>query len=227
MHVMERGGFVMWPLLILSILTVTFSIERFFFWQSINGRGRSQRFRRLIEALRENRRDTLRALVDKDTSPYGIVASEMMEHGASDAVAVAAVEAQRPRIDRFMGLLSTTITVAPMLGILGTVTGIIKSFKLLGGEGTMIDPRELSGGIGEALVATASGLIVAILAVFPYMAFRAQIDRAMGKLESVIASAKTGLKPQSESRLEDSSVKSPKLGEAEVNQLLALLERES
>lgn len=195
MHVMERGGFVMWPLLVLSVLTVTFTIERTFFWHSVNGRGYSQRFRRLIEALRENRRDVLKALLDRDSTPYGMVASEMLEHGASEAVAVAAVEAQRPRIERFMSVLSTTITVAPMLGILGTVTGIIKSFQLLGGESSMIDPRELSGGIGEALVATASGLIVAITAVFPYMAFRAQIERAMGKLDGVIASAKTGLRP--------------------------------
>jgi biopolymer transport protein ExbB len=107
-------------------------------------------------------------------------------------VAVEAVEAQRPRFDRFMVTLSTIITAAPLLGILGTVFGIIQSFNLLGEQTTLTDPRAVSVGIAEALLTTALGLIVALLTLFPYMIFRGQVDRAMGRLESVIAAAQQG-----------------------------------
>jgi biopolymer transport protein ExbB len=77
-------------------------------------------------------------------------------------------------MDRFMASLSTIITAAPMLGILGTVTGIITSFDLLSGGQAMVDPRAVSGGISEALVATASGLVVALISLFPFMGYGAQ-----------------------------------------------------
>ena len=70
-----------------------------------------------------------------------------------------------------------------MLGILGTVVGIIQSFELLGGDATITDPSQVSGGIAEALISTATGLVVALLALFPYMLFRSRQDRALGRLE--------------------------------------------
>jgi biopolymer transport protein ExbB len=88
--------------------------------------------------------------------------------------------------------MSAIITGAPMFGILGTVLGIIDSFGVLGGEDTLADPRLVSNGISEALIATATGLVVALITLFPYMAFKAQSDRAMGRLEALIAAAKTG-----------------------------------
>jgi biopolymer transport protein ExbB len=82
-----------------------------------------------------------------------------------------------------------------MLGILGTVTGIIQSFELLGGARTIVDPRDVSGGIAEALITTAAGLIIALGALFPYMAFKAQADRALGRFEAIVTAAKQGLGP--------------------------------
>jgi biopolymer transport protein ExbB len=91
-----------------------------------------------------------------------------------------------------MVTLSTIITAAPLLGILGTVIGIIRSFNLLGVEDVMTDPRAVSVGIAQALITTALGLVVALVTLFPYMIFRAQSERAVGRLESVIASAQLG-----------------------------------
>ncbi len=90
-------------------------------------------------------------------------------------------------------MLSTIVTAAPMLGILGTVIGIIQSFELLGGDATITDPNQVSGGIAEALITTATGLVVALLALFPYMLFRGRQDRAIGRLESLATSAIAGL----------------------------------
>lgn len=195
---MERGGPVMWPLLLLSTISVTLSVERFWFWWRANAGGGRDRLRAILAALRQGDTPGVLALSKDDPSPYAQVATDLARDGVDDAVAIAAVEMQRPRMDRFMNMMSTIITAAPMLGILGTVSGIIRSFELLGGKDTLSDPRLVSGGIAEALVATAAGLVVALITLFPYMYFRAQSDKALGRLESVIASAKLGATARTE-----------------------------
>ena len=134
---------------------------------------------------------------EKDASPYGAVAKSLLDIGASDAVAMEAVESQRPRIDRFMVALSTIITAAPLLGILGTVLGIIQSFRLLGDQAVLTDPSDVAGGIAAALLTTALGLIIALVTLFPYMLFKGWSTRALGRLEALIAAAQQGLPTES------------------------------
>ena len=86
-----------------------------------------------------------------------LLQGQLLDEGPSDAVAMEAVELQRPRIDRFMVALSTIITAAPLLGILGTVLGIIQSFRLLGEQSVLTDPSDVAGGIAAALLTTALG----------------------------------------------------------------------
>ena len=89
--------------------------------------------------------------------------------------------------------LSTTITAAPLIGILGTVIGIIRSFNQLGGDdGGINDPSVVSHGIAEALLTTAVGLVVALMTLFPYMVFKGQADRALGRVETIVAAAQQG-----------------------------------
>ena len=147
----------------------------------------------LILAIDTATSETCVALLRGDRSPYAEVARGLMDHGTSDAVAVESVEAQRPRLDRFMVTLSTIITAAPLLGILGTVVGIIQSFRLLSQDTMLSDPREVAGGIATALLTTALGLVVALLTLFPYMLFRSHAGRAIGRMESLIAAAQQGL----------------------------------
>jgi biopolymer transport protein ExbB len=66
---------------------------------------------------------------------------------------------------------------------------------VLGGTRALVDPRDVSAGIGEALITTAGGLIVALATLFPYMIFRAQADRALGRFEAIVSAAKQGLGP--------------------------------
>jgi biopolymer transport protein ExbB len=188
----QRGGYVMVPLLVLSIVSVALIVERAWFWLSVHGRRGSDRVQALNQALRLGDGGALRVLIRRDRTPYGQVARRMLEQGASDAVALEAVQQERPRLDRFMVTLSTIITAAPLLGILGTVVGIIRSFNLLGQQQTLEDPRVISTGIAEALLTTALGLVVALVTLFPYMVFRGQSARATGHLESVIAAAQEG-----------------------------------
>ncbi|MEM7229816.1 MAG: MotA/TolQ/ExbB proton channel family protein [Planctomycetota bacterium] len=188
----ERGGYVMIPLLVLSIISLSIIVERLWFWLSTHGPGRIRQLASLNDAFREGDSSAARVIATSDRSPYGALAQRLIERGATDAVAIEMVEAQRPRFDRFMVTMSTIITAAPLLGILGTVIGIIQSFRLLGTQDVLTDPRDVAGGIAAALLTTALGLIVAIFTLFPYMAFKTQVDRAIGRMESVIAAAQQG-----------------------------------
>lgn len=188
----ERGGYIMFPLLALSVISLSLILERAIFWVLLHRRKRLRSLYELNRALRAGKFDSARQIALLDDSPYAQVARSLLEHGASDAVAVDAVQAHRPRLERFMVSLSTIITAAPLLGILGTVIGIIQSFKLLGTQATLNDPKDVAAGIAAALLTTALGLIVALVTLFPYMIYRGQVDRALGRLESVIASAQQG-----------------------------------
>ena len=187
--IMHKGGLVMWPLLSLSIVSLAVSFERAVFWARQNGPAGKRGFASMMDAMRRGDATRAGALADTSDTVYARVARALLRDGATDAVGVGSVETERIRIDRFMATLSTIITAAPMLGILGTVTGIITSFDLLSGGEAMVDPRAVSGGISEALVATASGLVVALLALFPYMAFGAMRENTLGRLETLISVA--------------------------------------
>ncbi|MCH2142375.1 MAG: MotA/TolQ/ExbB proton channel family protein [Phycisphaerales bacterium] len=189
---LTRGGYVMIPLLALSVVTIALIVERLIFWIAVNGKTSLRRLGRLNQALRTGDGALVQGLVSDDQTPYGCVARRLVEEGANDAVALEVVEDQRGRLDRYLVTMSTIITAAPLLGILGTVIGIIQSFELLGGQSTLTDPTEVAGGIAAALLTTAFGLIVALVTLFPYMSFRGQSNRAMGRLEALVAAAQEG-----------------------------------
>ncbi len=91
------------------------------------------------------------------------------------------------RMQKFMGGLDTMITIAPLMGILGTVIGIISSFDMLGTSG-IENPQAVTGGIAQALITTATGLSIAIITVFPYNYFNSRIKRAAGIMEKYATS---------------------------------------
>jgi biopolymer transport protein ExbB len=189
----DRGGWVMWPLLIMSVAALTLLFERGLFWCRMHGPRSRPRVERLIELLRNGRADEVRGLIEADTSVYADVARQLLAHGTSEAAVIGAVESQKSRLFRFMPTLGTIITAAPMLGILGTVTGIISSFEGLSGIEGSAKPTEVGAGIAEALLTTVAGLVIAVVTLFPYNAFRAQIDLAYGRVDVLIASARAGL----------------------------------
>lgn len=189
LSLMRSGGFVMWPLLALSLIAVTLIVERCWFWLRTNGPARQRFISELGALLRRGDLDMARRMSASDKGVYGAAVRLLLSEGVSDAAVIEAVESQRSRLERFMPTLSTIITAAPMLGILGTVVGIITSFQVLSDQATVTDPRLVSEGIAQALVSTAAGLVVAIVVLLPYNAFRAQTDRTLGRLESLIAAA--------------------------------------
>ena len=191
----ERGGFVMWPLLIVSVISVAVTLERLWFWGRLNSGRETARIRKLLRALRNGDRTRAEECLEEPGGVYDQLARKMLEEGPDDAIALESIEDLRSVTERFSGVLSTIVTASPMLGILGTVTGIIQSFELLGGARTIVDPRDVSGGIAEALITTAAGLIIALGTLFPYMIFKTQSDRALGRFEAIVTAAKQGLGP--------------------------------
>jgi biopolymer transport protein ExbB len=186
--IMSRGGWVMWPLLVMSLIAMTLMVERAWFWAHTNSPRRLRLVRRLSRLLRQGDAAAIRAALARDDSVYGRVVNLLLDEAPSEAVATEAIESQRPRLERFMPTLSTIITAAPMLGILGTVTGIIASFQIMSAA-TVTDPQAVGAGIAEALLTTAAGLVVALVVLLPYNVFRAQIDRTMGRIETLLAAA--------------------------------------
>lgn len=188
-YLMDRGGWVMWPLLILACTAMALMVERTWFWLRTNPPGRLYRLDQITNLLRHRQTGEARSLAEDDRSVYGRAAVKLMRQRVNSAVAADAIESQRRHLERFMPTLSTIITAAPLLGILGTVTGLIQSFNLLAEESGVTDPRAVSPAIGEALLTTAVGLAISIVVLFPYNAFRAQVDRTLSRLEVLIASA--------------------------------------
>jgi biopolymer transport protein ExbB len=81
-------------------------------------------------------------------------------------------------------VLETIVTAAPLLGLLGTIIGMIRAFRLFGAEG-LVDPRGVTGGVAEALVATAAGLLIAIVALLAFNYFSQRLAQVMDELEQL------------------------------------------
>jgi biopolymer transport protein ExbB len=103
------------------------------------------------------------------------------DHGLKESMEVAAAD-EIARMKRGLPVLDTIITMAPLLGILGTVIGIIGSFDLLGRSGIQ-DPKAVTGGIAQALITTATGLAVALVTLVPFNYFVARVQQATKILE--------------------------------------------
>jgi len=181
-----NGGPVMWPLLLCSIAVGTVIIERAMFWIDLT----RKRNRKLMDEVLSLAETGHWALIKEKTAGcedhvirllvVGIV------HRDYDMGKAMEAEGDRmfQRMSRFMPVLDTMITIAPLLGILGTVLGIISSFKMLGsGSGGMADPKLVTGGIAQALITTAAGLAISIIAVVPYNFFNTKISRAVHVME--------------------------------------------
>lgn len=191
-ELMERGGVVMWPLLALSVIAVTLILERTWFYLATNGPARRERVYQLGKLLRAGRFDEAKKDAQRDRSVYGNAVTQLLDEAPTESAAVDAVEAQRGRLERFLPMLSTIITAAPMLGILGTVIGIIGAFNELSGNRADLNLSDLGGDIGQALITTAAGITVALLTLLPYNLFRAQAERSLSRLESLVAAAMSG-----------------------------------
>lgn len=176
----------MWPLLLSSLISLTIIIERALFWM---GKKRQKEDRVIDEILRLTEAGDFEkagALTEGPNGAYVRVLKEGLkgrEYGLRESLEIAA-QTEIDRMKRGMTALDTIITLAPLLGILGTVLGIIESFDVLGEMG-IDNPRAVTGGIAQALITTAAGLFVAIMTLIPFNLFINRVEEATGYLEKV------------------------------------------
>ena len=188
-HIFDKGGPVMYPLLACSILALGVVIERAIFWLKLAIKSQPSLVDEILELSRQGDWESIRNKT-VDTKDYiikilvsGILHKEFSMIKAMESAAADEIKHMR----RFMGVLDTMITVAPLLGIFGTVLGIISSFEVLGSAG-IEHPQEVTAGIAQALITTAAGLGIAILSVFPYNYFNSRVENAAVLIEKYATS---------------------------------------
>ena len=176
-----KGGIVMVPLLVSSVVALTVVIERAWFWWKQGGVADAERV--LDLAARGEWDEAARAGAASGEPTARMLAEGLRHRNPAPAVAMeVAALAERSAMTRYLGILDTVITLSPLLGLLGTVTGMIRAFGVVAVAG-MIEPHAITGGVAEALVATAAGLAVAIMALVPYNYFLRRAERGVEEME--------------------------------------------
>ena len=159
----------MWPLLFLSIITLACVIDRIFFWTDLNKK--NKRLPKLIlEKYKENSNNFLDFLNKKTNNPYSKILINIFnmdfsnEKDFENGLEINLINMNK-EFNKYGYIFNLTIGIAPLLGLLGTVLGLMDSFSFidLGSVGT--NAKEVTGGISEALVSTAYGLIIAIFTI--------------------------------------------------------------
>ena len=183
-EIIQSGGPVMWPLLLCSVAVCTVILERILFWMSIQRKRNRMLLDEILTLAEKGNWDLIREKVAGCQDHVirllvvGIVHREYDMGRAMESEANLMIQ----RMNRYMPVLDTMITVAPLLGIFGTVLGIIGSFKILGSSG-LADPKLVTSGIAQALITTASGLGISIIALIPYNYFNTRINKAIHVME--------------------------------------------
>ncbi len=188
-HIFDKGGPVMYPLLACSIIALGVVIDRAIFWLKLGFQRKPSLVDDVLELSRQGDWESIRQrTIDAKDYIIKILVSGILHREFSMIKAMEAAAADEIKhMRRFMGVLDTMITVAPLLGIFGTVLGIISSFEILGSAG-IEHPQEVTAGIAQALITTAAGLGIAILSVFPYNYFNARVENAAVLIEKYATS---------------------------------------
>ena len=182
-HIFKKGGPIMWPLLFAAFMAFGTVLERVYFLINEQRKRDTQAMETFFAAVGQG--DTDLAIRTSNASKYYVVRTlgYALTH-KEKSIESALLYAQEQELKRFrrgIPILDTVITLAPLLGLLGTVTGMMGSFSLIGGE--LSAPGAITGGIAEALIATAFGLGIAITALIPFNFLTAKMEEARLEIE--------------------------------------------
>lgn len=183
-----KGGIIMIPLLLLSLLSIYIFVERL---QVIRRAAREDNsfMERIKDYIHEGNIESAMKLCKKTNTPYSrLIAKGISRLGRPMNDVLVAIEnvgnIEIAKLEKGFPWLATTAAGAPMIGFLGTVTGMVRAFYNMASAGNNADISTLSGGIYEALVTTVAGLIVGIIALFAYNYLVSRVDGVMNQLES-------------------------------------------
>ncbi|MEW6341052.1 MAG: MotA/TolQ/ExbB proton channel family protein [Paraburkholderia sp.] len=178
------GGWVIYPLSVLAVIALAITLDRIYaLWRFARMPAATQGAQLPGSLPQQHAFSRIGRLFDDARAPLWRIETR--------------VEATAAQIERDMSrglwLLETIVTAAPLLGLLGTIVGMMHSFKLIGGDG-LVNPSGVTGGVAQALIATAIGLVIALVALFAFNFFSRRIDRLMDELESFANEALSDLR---------------------------------
>jgi biopolymer transport protein ExbB len=180
--VLAKGGLVMIPLAMCSVLSLTVILERAWFWLRARSAGAAERVLDLAAAGKWD--DAVERARASHAPQARVLAAGLAHRDTGPTLAMeAAAREEIARMRRALPVLDTIITLSPLLGLMGTVTGMIAAFGVMATTG-MNQPHAITGGVAEALIATAAGLGIAILTLVPYNYFLTKAERTLDEIES-------------------------------------------
>ena len=179
------GGPLMYPLLFCLIVSSIIIIERSFFWLNLSKNRNLNHVKNLMKALQEEDKETIEKIVQNNDDVVVKIIHKVSLYPKDQLNFAMDLEVTRAfsSYKKYGNILDTIISISPLIGILGTVIGIIISFQTMAATG-MEDPKAVTGGIGQALITTASGLGIAIFTLLAYNLFNARIEKITEEIES-------------------------------------------
>ena len=183
-----KGGFIMIPLLILSLVSIYIFVERYLALRKAAADDVTF-MKRIKDYIHDGEVESAENLCKKTDTPYArLIGKGISRIGRPMNDVLVAIEnvgnIEVARLGKGFTWLATTAAGAPMLGFLGTVTGMVKAFFALASAGNSANISILGGGIYEALVTTVAGLVVGIIALFAYNYLTARVNHIMNQLEN-------------------------------------------
>ncbi len=179
----QDGGPVMWPIALVLVIAVCVVFERVFWWLRATASRKPADVEKCFAAIEAGDLEAAEKIASGKSDPILRMVHEGLSH--RDAAFHGALQSAASRElrsgARFLTALDTIVTIAPLLGLLGTVTGIMASFMAMGG--VELEIEKVTGGISEALITTAFGLAIAIVTLVPYNWCNSKLTRLQQDLE--------------------------------------------
>ena len=193
-EIIAKGGFVMIPLIICSVISVAVIIDRSLFWLRQRKGVSAARFLKLVETGKE--KEALDKARVCNSCLIAVLTAGIENKNPSAAIAMESVATEEVlRMKKHLAAMDTIITLAPLLGLLGTIVGMIRSFDVMSLAG-LGQPHAVTGGVAEALIATAFGLTVAIVTLVPYNYFLSKVEKTTEEMEQYATKLEMILKQQ-------------------------------
>jgi biopolymer transport protein ExbB len=182
-----KGGPVMWPILVSALVAVAVVGERAFWWLRESRKRDPQKMEQMLAALENSDVPAAKQIAAGSDDPVIRVIRHGLNHlGHAHGSLIGALQlaagVELKLAGRFLTVMDTLVTLAPLLGLLGTVTGLMRAFLNIGSAELSV--TAVTGGIGEALIATACGLGIAIFALIPFNYFSAKVTQLQFDLET-------------------------------------------
>ncbi len=194
-----KGGPVMWPILASALVAIAVVGERSFWWFRESRRRNPRQLEEVLAKLENAGPAAAAKAAEGSEDPVVRMIGRGLGHSSAAMVGALQLAAgiELERAGRFLTVMDTLVTLAPLLGLLGTVTGLMRAFLKIGSNELAV--AAVTGGIGEALIATACGLGIAIVALIPYNYFSGRVVRLQYELETaatnvevMVLAARTG-----------------------------------